>query len=72
MLFRSTHRLVVSANGQIGIGTRLRISLGSQHKGRTSLLVITGTNAHVFIDGRLVRQLTINPDTRNHPLPKCE
>lgn len=68
----STHRLVVSANGQIGIGNRLRISLGSQHKGRTSLLVITGTNAHVFIDGRLVRQLTINPDRRNHPLPKCE
>jgi len=67
----STHRLTVDTNGQISIGNRLRISLGAAHTGKTSLLVITGSNAHVFIDGRLTRQLTIDPNKRNHPLPRA-
>lgn len=44
------------------------ISVGRAHNGRSTLTVITGTNAHVFIDGRLIRQLTIDPQRRTQPL----
>ena len=35
---------------------------------RRALTVITGTACHVFIDGQLVRQLTLNPNRRTQPL----
>jgi transposase InsO family protein len=53
--------------GQCHAG-RYRISLGSTHTGQTALTVITGNTAHVFINGRLVRQLTLNPNSFYQPL----
>jgi transposase InsO family protein len=47
---------------------RYTISVGTAHNGQRALTVITGTTAHVFIDGHLIRQLTINPDQRTQPL----
>ena len=47
---------------------RYAISVGTAHNGPTALTVITGTNAHVFINGRLVRQLTLDPTQRAQPL----
>jgi transposase InsO family protein len=44
------------------------ISVGAAHNGRRALTVITATTGHVFIDGHLIRQLTINPDQRAQPL----
>jgi transposase InsO family protein len=44
------------------------ISLGAAHNGHTALAVLTGAACHVFIDGRLIRQLTINPTRRVQPL----
>lgn len=44
------------------------ISVGAAHNSRRAITVITATTAHVFIDGHLVRQLTINPDQRTQPL----
>jgi len=64
----STHRLLVARDGTIGLGQRLRISLGAAHRQQTAHLVITGLHAHVFIDGRLVRQLEIDPNKRNQPI----
>lgn len=61
----TTSTTVVGADGRISIATRTRIGIGVAHAGQTAITVITGTNAHVFIDGRLVRQLTINPNTRD-------
>lgn len=64
----ATHRLVVDKAGRITIGSRLRISLGAAHIGHIAHLVVTGEHAHVFIDGRLVRQLRIDPTKRSQSL----
>lgn len=63
----TTSTTVVTADGRISIATRTRVGIGVVHAGKTAITVITGTNAHVFIDGRLIRQLTINPNTRDQP-----
>jgi hypothetical protein len=42
-----------------------RITIGAIHNGAATITVLTGDHAHVFIDGRLVRALTIDP-TRQH------
>jgi transposase InsO family protein len=63
----TTSTTTVGADGRISIATRTRVGLGIAYAGNTAITVITGANAHVFIDGRLVRQLTINPNTRDQP-----
>ena len=63
----TTSTTVVSADGRISIASRTRITIGTAHAGHTATTVITGHHAHVFINGRLVRQLTINPNTRDQP-----
>lgn len=63
----TTSTTQVTADGRISIATRTRIGIGIAHAGKTATTVITGTNAHVFINGRLERQLTINPTTRDQP-----
>jgi transposase InsO family protein len=54
-------------NGTVGV-PRHAISVGAIHNDQPALTIITGPNCHVFIDGQLVRQLTINPDRRVQPL----
>jgi transposase InsO family protein len=49
---------------------RYRIALGVAHNDARTTTITTGTQAHVFINGRLVRELTINPDRPNQPLYK--
>lgn len=44
------------------------ISVGAAHNSQHALTVITGTTGHVFIAGRLIRELTINPNQRPQPL----
>ena len=46
---------------------RYSISIGAIHNGQRALTVITGTHCHVFINGHLVRQLTLNPNQRTQP-----
>lgn len=55
-------------NGTISAGHRLIISVGAAHNGRRTLTIITGTRAHVFIDAKLIRALTIDPTRRVQPL----
>jgi transposase InsO family protein len=55
--------------GRLWVGERYAISLGSAHNDSTATAVITGVAAHVFIAGRLVRQLTLDPTRRSQPLP---
>lgn len=58
--------------GTFPAGRNRVISVGAAHNGATALAVITGANCHVFIDGRLIRQLEINPTRRLqalHPRP---
>jgi len=63
----TTSTTVVTTDGRISIATRTRVSIGAAHAGQTATTVITGLNAHVFIKGRLIRHLTINPNTRDQP-----
>jgi transposase InsO family protein len=54
-------------DGRIKAG-RYEISIGAVHTTQPALTVITGTACHVFINGHLARQLTLNPNKRNQPL----
>jgi transposase InsO family protein len=62
----TTHTGTVSG-GCVTAGS-YTISLGAVHTGHKTLTVITGTACHVFIDGKLVRQLTIDPTKRVQPI----
>ncbi len=52
--------------GKINAGPYL-ISIGKRHDPNTATTIITGTTAHVFINGTLVRELTIDPTQRAQP-----
>ena len=54
--------------GQVTIGHRLRIRIGARYTGQRALTVITGTACDIFIDGRHIRGLTIDPTRRVQPL----
>jgi transposase InsO family protein len=63
------HNLVY--DGVVWAG-RYRISIGAAHNGQHATIIITGRHCHVFITGRLVRALTIDPtrtDQRLHHRP---
>lgn len=62
------HRSIANSRGVIEAGRNTRINLGAHHAGQHALAIITGTTAHAFIDGRLVRALTIDPNKRYQPL----
>lgn len=47
--------------GRVTAGERYEIALGATHNNKTATTVITGLHAHVFVEGRLARALTINP-----------
>ena len=54
-------------NGVVGV-TRYAISVGATHNGKRALTVITGPACHVFIDGRLVREFTLDTSRRVQPI----
>lgn len=47
---------------------RYTISITTAYQGQRALTVITGTACHVFIDGQLIRRLTLDPDRRVQPI----
>jgi transposase InsO family protein len=53
------------SNGMAWAGNRYRITIGHAHNGSQATTVLTGTNCHIFINGQLIRALTIDP-TRQH------
>ncbi|MBA3654721.1 MAG: transposase [Actinobacteria bacterium] len=54
-------------NGAVSVGP-YRIALGAVHTGSHATVVITGTACHVFIAGRPVRDLQLQPDRRYQPM----
>jgi transposase InsO family protein len=62
----TVHHTLVS-NGRCYAG-QFAVTIGATHNDQRALAVITGTACHVFIDGRLIRQLTIDPTKRTQPL----
>jgi transposase InsO family protein len=59
------HSTVHAAKTNAG---RYSITIGRAYDHQHTVSVITGTNAHVFINGRLIRQLTLDPTRRTQPL----
>jgi transposase InsO family protein len=59
----STIRHGLVTNGVIYLHDCI-ISVGAAHNQHRALIVTTGPACHVFIDGRLVRQLTLDPTRR--------
>ena len=47
---------------------RYTIGVGRRFDGQPALIVITGTDCHVFVAGRLARRLTIKPNHKHQPL----
>lgn len=58
----------VATNGVISIGRRYRISVGAKHAGQQATTIATGLNATVFINGTLIRRLTLDPTRRVQPM----
>ena len=54
--------------GRVRPTRKLRISVGAAYNGLPATVVITADTAHVFIAGRHIRRLTIDPTKRNQPL----
>jgi transposase InsO family protein len=54
--------------GILQLGRRYRVSVGATYNGQRPLAIITGTACHVFLDGQLIRFLTINPNRKHQPL----
>jgi transposase InsO family protein len=61
------HYSLVGRDGRISVGTRWTINLGTTYRAQTATTVLTGLAAHVFIDGRLIRAVTIDPTRRHQP-----
>jgi transposase InsO family protein len=55
-------------DGTIRLGSKWRVTLGATHNHQRALAIVTGTHCHVFIDGRLARALTLNPNRKDQPL----
>lgn len=61
-------QVTVTNNGLARIGRRYAIIIGRAHAGSAAAIVTTGLACHVFIDGRTVRSLTLDPNRRVQPL----
>lgn len=61
------HRVTVT-NGICYINKRYSITVGATHNRQQATVIITGLSCHIFIAGRLVRQLQLDPTRRNQPL----
>jgi transposase InsO family protein len=60
------HHSTVHSGGSYAGG--YKIAIGAAYNGQHALTILTGTTCHVFIDGHLIRHLTINPTRRSQPL----
>ena len=55
-------------NTRLEINRHCVIALGTRYNGQTATAVITGQHAHVFIHGKLIRDLTIDPTRSYQPI----
>ncbi|MDX1450146.1 MAG: hypothetical protein R3246_13910, partial [Acidimicrobiia bacterium] len=61
------HRVTVTG-GVCHLNTDYSISIGAAHNAATATVIITGTRCHIFINGALIRALTLDPNRRYQPL----
>lgn len=65
---RTTIHRVTVIGGICYINKRYSISVGAAYTGQQATVIITGLSTHVFIQGRLVRHLQLDPTRRSQPL----
>lgn len=63
----SIHRVTISG-GICHVNKRFSIPVGAAHNRQQATIVITGPSCHIFIAGRLVRHLQLDPTRRYQPL----
>ena len=63
----SIHRVTVH-NGVCHINKTYTITIGAKHNNQQATIVITGLSCHIFIAGRLIRHLQLDPTRRYQPL----
>lgn len=61
------HRVTVN-HGVCHINKRYSISVGAAYTGQQATIIITGLSCHIFIAGKLVRHLQLDPTRRGQPL----
>ena len=61
------HRVTVH-NGVCHINKTYSISIGAAHSSQQATIIITGLSCHIFIAGRLIRHLQLDPTRRYQPL----
>lgn len=54
--------------GYLRLGDRYRISVGTKYHRQPAIAIVTGLNCHVFVNAKLARALTLNPDRVDQPL----
>lgn len=62
----TVHATIVN-DSRVFVGGRYAITIGAAHNGQQALTIITGTTCHVFVNGHLARQLTLDPTRRSQP-----
>lgn len=63
----SIHRVTVH-NGVCHINKKYSITIGAAHDSQPATVIITGLSCHIFIAGRLIRHLQLDPTRRHQPL----
>lgn len=63
----SVHRVTVT-NGACYINKTYAVTVGAAHNHHHATVIITGLSCHVFIAGRLIRHLQLDPTRRYQPL----
>jgi transposase InsO family protein len=58
----------IVVEGRVSAGRQYRISVGATYNSLPATIILTGVTCHVFVAGRHIRRLTINPNRRNQPL----
>ncbi len=61
------HRVTVH-KGVCHINKTYSITIGAKHNNQQATIVITGLSCHIFIAGRLIRHLQLDPTRRYQPL----
>jgi hypothetical protein len=55
-------------DGKLRLGHTWRITIGAAFNDQRALAIVTGTACHIFVNGRLARELTLNPTRVDQPL----
>ena len=64
----TVHHNTVDRSGRVEIPGPASITVGAAYTAQPATTIRTGNHAHVFINHKLIRELTINPTQRSQPL----